>query len=411
MNLKVNGRRLRDDLIELSQIGRSVSGGIDRTSFSKSDLLARRWYAERCAAAGLHLRVDGLGNMTAGAMVTGDGPAPVWTGSHIDTVPNGGAFDGAVGSIAALECVRTLSEAGVSLVRPVQAVVFSDEEGNYGHLFGSSGIARGYTSEQLAAMSGRDGDRLIDALANCDFGSMSPTDTRILRGTMHAFIELHIEQGPRLEAANMQIGTVTSIVGLGGGIVEFTGRADHAGATPMDARRDALLGAASFLTRLPGVAASVSPDAVITCGRLSVQPGGANVVPRLVTVTLDFRDPDRGRIDALTKAVIEAAESSARQYDLTAEFRPDTVVDPVPLDDGVQAVISAAADRLGLSKMRIPSAAGHDSQNMALLAPTGMIFVPSKGGRSHCPEEETGWDDIENGANVLLESLVELASS
>lgn len=412
MPLKVNGERLRNDLAQLSQIGRSAFGGINRTSFSGADLLARRWYAERCATAALDLKVDGLGNMFAGPGIASDGgPAPVWSGSHIDTVPDGGAFDGAVGSVAALECVRRLNEAGVDLARPVQAVVFSDEEGNYGHLFGSGGIARGYSAEQLAEMSGRDGDRVLDALARCPFAPASPTCTRVRKGALHAFVELHIEQGPRLEAAGTQIGTVTSIVGLGGGVMEFVGRADHAGATPMRARRDALLGAAYFLTRLPEVAESVSPDAVITCGRIKVEPGGANVVPRLASVTLDFRDPDRGRIEALTRAIIAEGEVAAGQYDLNAEFRADPVVDPVPLDNVVQTAISAAADRLGLSHVRMTSAAGHDSQNMATVAPTGMIFVPSEGGRSHCPEEETDWRDIENGANVLLECLIALASS
>jgi N-carbamoyl-L-amino-acid hydrolase len=291
----------------------------------------------------------------------------------------------------------------------VEAVVFSDEEGNYGHLLGSTGLAHGYRTEQLDALTGRDGDRLVDALARWPYASGAPSDTRLAPGTLDSFVELHIEQGPRLEQDGIDIGVVTSIVGLGGGIASFTGRADHAGTTPMTMRQDALRAAAEFILALPALAASTGPASVITTGRISVEPGGANVVPRLAAVTLDYRDPDAARVDQLEQGIVAAAHSAAAAHDVTATWERDQPVAPTALDDSVRDVIHRAAGELGLSHTDMPSGAGHDSQNMARLAPTGMIFVPSRDGRSHSPSEFTAPEDVEKGANVLLATLISLA--
>jgi beta-ureidopropionase / N-carbamoyl-L-amino-acid hydrolase len=411
MSLRVDGARLRRDVEGLAKIGRGPGGGFHRTAYSAADAEARAWYHARCVEAGLELRTDGLGNMFAGTPIAlaSDVPA-VWSGSHIDTVPNGGAYDGAVGTLAALECVRRIAESGVALKRPVRSVVFSDEEGNYGHLLGSLGLRTGYDTAQLEAMNGRDGDRLVDALAGWTWATGSPTDTRVAPGTIDSFVELHIEQGANLETNGVQIGVVTSIVGLSGGLAEFIGRADHAGTTPMTMRKDALLAASRFIVGLPAIAASVGPSSVITTGRISVAPGGANVVPERAVVTLDFRDPDRDRLLQLEKRIRAAVADTAAEHGVDAVWRPDDFVDPVPLDDGVRDIIRRAADDLELSHVDMPSGAGHDSQNIAHLAPTAMIFVPSRDGRSHSPAEFTDFADIENGANVLLATLIALAS-
>ena len=411
MTLRINADRLRGDLNSLSEIGRTPGAGIDRTAFSSADDESRAWYQDRCVQAGLQLRLDGLGNMFAGrpSDLAADTPA-VWTGSHIDTVPNGGAFDGALGTVAALECVRRIAESRLELKRPVRAVVFSDEEGNYGHLLGSMGLRTGYDQTQLDALTGREGDRLVDALAGWKWATGSPTATRIEPGSLDSFVELHIEQGARLETEKVQIGVVTSIVGLSGGVAEFIGRADHAGTTPMTMRQDALLAASSFIVRLPDIAASVGSSSVITTGRIAVAPGGANVVPERAEVTLDFRDPDRGRLDDLERRIEIAVAAASTEHGVTAAWHPDGIVDPVPLDDGVRQTIRVAADGLGLTHVDIPSGAGHDSQNMAHLAPTAMIFVPSRDGRSHSPAEFTDFADVANGANVLLATLIALAN-
>jgi N-carbamoyl-L-amino-acid hydrolase len=408
--LNVDADRLREDLETLGRIGRTAGAGITRTSFSRSDMQAREWYQATCRAAGLTVRVDPVGNMFAGAGEH-SGAAAVWSGSHIDTVPDGGAFDGAVGAVAALECVRRIAEEGISLSRPVKAVVFTDEEGNYSHLFGSSALTHGFDQEQLGAMAGRDGDLLVDALAagGWDLGAL--TDTRVDPESVYAFVELHIEQGPRLEAAGTQVGVVTSIVGLGGAVTEFYGRADHAGTTPMTARQDPLLAAADLIAAMPAIAASVSDVAVATCGRVDTSPGSANVVPSLARLTLDYRDPDAARLGTLGARLEAKAAQAARDHGVRYAWIPDLSIAPAELNPRIRSAIERHARSLGLSTLVMPSGAGHDSQNMATIAPTGMIFVPSKGGRSHCPDEDTDWNDVANGANVLLNTLVELATS
>jgi N-carbamoyl-L-amino-acid hydrolase len=410
MSLTVNIERLRHDLETLRTIGRVESGGVSRTSFSPADREARQWYQDRCAEANLVVAADGLGNMVTRAPHESSDRSPIWTGSHLDSVPNGGHLDGALGTIAALECLRRLTEEKISLAHPVRAVVFTDEEGNYAHLLGSTGIAKGFDRLQLEGMTGRDNDRLVDRFADWGWDVDAATRTRVDPGEIRAFVELHIEQGPNLEASGIDIGVVTSIVGLGGGKVQFHGRADHAGTTPMTTRKDALLGAAEFLTTLPKLAASISDDAVITCGLIGVEPGGANVVPGTATLTLDFRDPDLARLRALYEVVERSAFDVAAKHDLTLSWHPDTLVEPVPLDSGIRDLITASAKEFGYSYADIPSGAGHDSQNMAWIAPTAMVFVPSKDGRSHSPAEDTSWEDIEKGANVLLATLVALAS-
>jgi beta-ureidopropionase / N-carbamoyl-L-amino-acid hydrolase len=408
MDLRVDGERLLRDLADLARIGQDPAGGISRTAFSPADARAREWYRDRCAEAGLELELDGLGNMVAGRPDT-SGVAAVWTGSHIDSVPRGGAFDGALGTVAALECVRRIAESGRTLRRPVRAVVFSDEEGNYGHLLGSTGMRRGFSEADLAAMTGRDGDRLVDALTGWPWAAGAPTATRREPGFLHAFVELHIEQGPTLESAGTDIGVVTSIVGLGGGLVRFSGRADHAGTTPMDARADALLAAARFISAMPDLARRTGPASVVTTGGVHVEPGGANQVPALAEVLLDFRDPDRARVEQLEEGIARAAHEAAAAHGVTAEWEPDEIVDPVPLDDRIRDVIRASATGLGLSSVDLPSGAGHDSQNMALLVPTAMVFVPSREGRSHSPAEHTDPADVVAGADVLLATLLRLA--
>ena len=406
--MRVDGKRLLRDMAELAEIGRDPAGGLSRTSFSPADAQARAWYAAKCEEAGLELRLDGLGNIVAGLPGRDEEPA-VWSGSHLDTVPHGGAFDGALGAVAALECVRRLAESGQELRRPVRAVVFADEEGNYNHLLGSTAMRRGFSEEELAAMTGRDGDRLVDALEGWSWARGSRTGTRVDPARLHAFVELHIEQGPTLEEQGIRIGVVTSIVGLSGGLARFHGRADHAGTTPMDARRDALLAAARFIGAMPDLARSSGPASVITTGRVRVQPGGSNQVPELAEVSLDFRDPSRERVAAMLEAIGRTAQEAAAACGVSAEWDADEIVDPVPLDEGIREIIRGSAGDLALSSTDIPSGAGHDSQNMALLTPTAMIFVPSRDGRSHVPVEYTTDEDVVAGADVLLATLTQLA--
>jgi beta-ureidopropionase / N-carbamoyl-L-amino-acid hydrolase len=409
VDLSVDIDRLRGDIEHVAGFGADGAGGISRTSFSVADRQVRAWLAEQADRAGLGMRADGIGNVFVRLDRGSEGP-PVWMGSHLDSVPNGGAFDGALGSLAALEAARRLGEERVELRRPVEVVVFADEEGNYRHLCGSTALVRDYPPDELAALRGRDGDRLIDALSGAGLDPREATRTAISPGAVHAYVELHIEQGAVLETEQIQIGVVTGIVGLGGGELVFTGRADHAGTTPMALRRDALRGAAELITRLPELTALVSPTAVATCGIMHLAPGAGNVVPGECRLQLDFRDPDAERLAALERAIVTAAEQAAARHQVAVAYHRHSITDPVLLDERVQALIEAEAARLGLSTRRMPSGAGHDAQNLATLAPTGMIFVPSVDGRSHSPAERTHWHDVENGANLLLPTVHALAT-
>ncbi len=408
MSLEVNTARLLADLEALAGFGATQDGGVSRTSFSEADVAARTWLRERCAAAGLEACTDGAGNIRARL----DGPSgpAVWTGSHLDSVPNGGRFDGALGVVCALECLRRLVEESVPLVRPVELVVFADEEGNYHQLFGSHAAVLGFDSETLEGLVGRDGDRLTDALARIGSDIGAAARAVVNPAEVHAFVELHIEQGPVLESEGTDIGVVTSIVGLGAGELLFSGRADHAETTPMDARRDALRAAGAFVADLPGVARAVSVEAVVTCGRLTLHPAANNVVPGKALLQLDYRDPDAKRLVALEQAIVEHAEDCATRHHVTASFTRHGLTDPVRLDHDVISLIEEAAVASGRSHRRMPSGAGHDSQLMATITPTGMIFVPSAGGRSHSPAEYTEPEHIEAGAKVLLETVRMLAT-
>ncbi len=324
-------------------------------------------------------------------------------------MPEGGRFDGILGSVAALEVARCLTGQRARLARPVDVVIFADEEGCYHHLLGSTALVSNYPMATLKELRGRDGDLLVDALEQLGWDPRLAAQTAVEAGSMHAFVELHIEQGPVLESAGTDIGVVTSIVGIGGGELEFSGSQDHAGTMPMPMRRDALQGAGEFLARLSAIARSVSDTAVLTCGIMDVHPGGSNVVPGRARLQLDFRDQNRDSLLDLEAAILNAAEQAARNHGLTVSYSRDSITDPVPLDDGIQRIIEDAARRQGLSTMSLPSGAGHDSQNMARLAPTGMIFIPSTGGRSHTPAEHSSWEDVEKGANVLLATVTALA--
>lgn len=409
MSLAVNAARLLSDLEALAGFGATPDGGVSRTSFSEADVAARAWLHERCAAAGLRSWTDGAGNIRAGL----DGPPgpALWTGSHLDSVPNGGRFDGALGVLCALECLRRLAEERVRLARPVELIVFADEEGNYHQLFGSRAAVLGFDRETLDELVGRDGDPLPDALSRIGSDTHAAARAALSPGEVHAFVELHIEQGPVLESEGTDVGVVTSIVGLGAGELRFDGSPDHAGTTPMRSRRDALQGAGAFLAGLPEVARSVSEEAVVTCGRLAVRPGANNVVPRQAVLQLDYRDPDAERLVALERAITDYAAECAARRDLAPSFTRHSVTDPVPLHPDIIAVIERAAEARGRSYRRLPSGAGHDSQLMATVAATGMIFVPSAGGRSHSPAEWTEPAHVEAGANVLLETVRTLATS
>lgn len=411
MAIQVNAQRLQDDLEKLSTFGREADGSVSRPAFSDADLSARRWFAERARAAGLSAHVDDVQNVLfRDDRCTAQRPA-VWTGSHLDSVPSGGMFDGALGSVAALECLRRLREEDIPLARPVQGVAFSDEEGSYLGFAGSKSLTGALGEIDLQAVHGADGRTLAEAITASEGGIGGACGPGLPEQEIAEFLELHIEQGPILETEGIDIGAVTGIVGVVNASVRFSGRPDHAGTTPMNLRRDAMRGAAAFLDRLSSAPPRAGrPDSVVTCGRVEVHPGADNVVPESVTTYLDFRDPTQEGMDRLEATLRALSEGCARDHDLDVVFTVDSATRPTATDEALTDVIIRQAQRHGLTVRRMPSGAGHDSQVMATRVPIGMIFVPSRGGRSHSRLESTAWDDVIGGANVLLSTLVERAS-
>lgn len=406
--LTVNSSRLLDDLRELSRIGATPDGGVHRPALSAADLEARDWFRARAAAAGLICRQDGAGNLSAVLPAADPAARTLLCGSHLDSVPYGGRFDGALGALAALEVLRTIQEAGVRLPFHLEAISFTDEEGTHISLLGSRAVAGLLTEadlehphsnpEAFAAALERAGLRRDELLA-------ARRDPASLVG----YLELHIEQGSRLQDAGLEIGAVTAIVGIRSFWLTFSGQAAHAGTTPLFARRDALRGAASFVTRAAEVVSVDFPPGVATCGQVEVAPGAFNIVPGRARLALEFRHPAAETLDEMEAALFALARECAAVHGLEVAFAPVGGVEPAAFDPDVVAAIEAAAGALGLRCTRLVSFAGHDAQAMRAITPAAMLFVPSVDGLSHHPGEYTRDADVINGANTLLNALLILA--
>ena len=409
--LKINTERLKQDIENLSQIGRGDNQGIYRPAFSDADMEAREWLKSRINEAGLHVHQDGAANIIAQLNPQKDIPS-VMTGSHIDSVPGGGHLDGALGVLAGLECLRTLKESNEKLRHPVECIAFSDEEGRFGGLFGSSAMCGLLTPEAIHQAQDLEGISIVDAMAKQGLDALHALDAVRNRESMHAFVELHIEQGPVLEEKQLHIGVVDVINGLAKWNVRLHGAAAHAGAAPMNMRQDAFQGLAEFAMAIPHILEEVGGDhSVATIGRVSLSPGAANVVPRLAEFSLDVRDSNPTVLKSLTDTIHRFLTEIARRRQLQFEFDSLSEVDPVNNDTQICRTIDTLATQLGINHTRMVSGAAHDTQIMASRTRTGLIFVPSKGGKSHTPAEWTDWQDIYNGANVLLNTLYELAKA
>ncbi|NIR59779.1 MAG: Zn-dependent hydrolase [Gammaproteobacteria bacterium] len=408
--LRVDFERLQADIEALAAIGRHADHGLYRMAFSEGDIAARAWLAERIRAAGLDLHVDGAANIHARLGWDGERPS-VMTGSHIDTVPGAGHLDGALGVLVGLECLRRVRELGLETRYPLELVAFTDEEGRFGGMYGSQAIAGRLTPETIYNARDLDGVTLIDAMAAHGLDAMDGLRARRAPESLHAFVELHIEQGPVLDRRGIPIGVVDGIAGLFKWDVQLIGTANHAGTAPMDLRKDAFGGLAELGGEIPRILEEDgSPRSVATIGRAQLVPGAANVVPGRAEFSLEARDTDPRVLDQLAQAFRKALSAIARRRDLMFEFEVLSQIAPVKTDPGIVERIEGVARAFGVEPLLMPSGAAHDTQMMAGLTRAGMIFVPSKDGRSHSPAEWTPWEQIETGANVMLNTLYELAS-
>jgi len=436
-NLRINSGRMLAAFNELAKFGATSAGGVHRPTFSEAHLAARHWFREQIEGSGLEFRTDGAGNHSAVLPVIARSEAtkqsPVsekeiasfqdaaqsrstlamtrktlLLGSHLDSVPNGGRFDGALGVMAAFEVLRTIQGAGIQLKVNLEVIDFTDEEGTLVGLLGSAALA-GHLRRDLLQNPRGGREALLEGMKRAGLSDESLLSEARPKGSLAGYLELHIEQGKRLERAGVEIGIVSAIVGIWSYRLSFIGRADHAGTTTMDDRLDASLGASAFTLAAREIVTRDFPNCVVNVGNMEFSPGAFNIVPARVDVSLEFRSPDEGQFKQLDIVLIARAQEEANRFGLELKVEFLGKHSPSLMNDQVQSTFAEACNDLGLSHISLTSGAGHDGQSFDGLCPVGMIFVPSKDGASHSPREFTEWEDCVNGANVLLQAVLRLA--
>ncbi len=401
----VDQDRLEKRIFDLAKFGLQENGTTERVAFSDADIEARKWVISQLQEMGLKTSIDFAGNIIGIREGKKSGLKPISFGSHIDRVPNGGNYDGCVGAMAALEVIQTLNENKIKTKHPLEVIIFPNEEGG---VMGSRALSRNLGKEAFPVVNST-GYSMGEGIMRLGGDTTRIAEVRRKKGDMAAFLELHIEQGGILDKENLDIGIVEGIVGLKWWDVEFTGFANHAGTTPMNARQDALLAAAKFIVAVNETANSIEGAQVATVGRIKAEPGAPNVIPGKVTASLEIRDLSSEVIEKVFRAIKEKSAKIAEDSNVQIEFHPlDTTANPALTDPIIQKEIENSAKELGLSINYMPSGAGHDAQDMATIVPTGMIFVPSKDGISHSPKEFTPAKDLANGTNVLLKTILAL---
>lgn len=407
----INRDRLWRRLMELGTIGRQPSGGLTRFSYTAEERAAKERVAQYLREAGAVVWEDAVGNLYGRREGTrSDGPAVV-IGSHLDTVPHGGRFDGALGVLAGVEVLQVLDENSIHTAYPVEVVAFVDEEGarfRFG-LIGSRAVAGALTPEDLERRDAH-GVMLGEAMNQAGYDPQRFLAARRRSETLRAYLELHIEQGPVLERRDVPVGVVSGIAGPLWLSCAFEGRAAHAGTVPMGDRQDALVAASAFVLAVEEEARRV-PEVVATVGTMRVQPGGINVVPGRVELTVDLRAADEARRDEVERRIRERGEALARERSVSFSVSELQRIPPVGCDPLIRSQIEDACRSLGVPYVTLPSGAGHDAMLMARICPVGMIFVRSKGGVSHHPDEWSDPGDCGWGAQVLLETVFRLAEA
>ncbi len=398
----INGPRLHRWLREMSRFGARADGGVDRVAFSDADIEGRAYVRSLMEEVGLDVRVDLVGNILG--RVEGAVPSlpPLMVGSHIDSVPAGGNYDGPLGTLGALEGVRTLRDAGIRPRHSIDVVVFVNEEGGK---TGSRVMAGEFRPEELELESAS-GFTIGEGILRLGGDPERLAEVRAAPGEVAGFLELHVEQGAVLERSGIQIGVVEGIVGIRRWNAVVHGAANHAGTTPMDQRRDALLGAARLVEAVNWVVNSIQGSQVATVGRIQASPGAPNVIPGEVTLSIEIRALEMDRIQEVMAGIRQEADAIGIENGTPIDLNDFYLSGAAPTDERFRGWVESAADNLGLTHRRMPSGAGHDAQAVAHFAPIGMVFIPSVGGLSHHPDEYSRPEDIEAGANVLLGALL-----
>jgi N-carbamoyl-L-amino-acid hydrolase len=406
-NLRIDAARLWDALEEMAKIGPGVAGGNNRQTLTDADGEGRHLFARWCAAAGMTMGVDTMGNMFATRAGEDPSALPVYMGSHLDTQPTGGRYDGVLGVLGALEVVRTLNDMGVRTRHPIVVTNWTNEEGaRFAPAMLASGVFAGIHSEDYAkSRKDLDGKVFGEELARIGWVGDEVTGAR----KMHAMLELHIEQGPILEAEGKDIGVVTHGQGLWWLEITLTGKDAHTGSTPMSMRANAGLGMARITERVHQIAMSHQPGAVGAVGQVKVFPNSRNVIPGRVVFTVDIRSPEQSKLDLMKGEVIRAAHAVARELGLGCEIEDVGHFDPVTFDPGLVKIVRQSAEKLGYSHMDIVSGAGHDACWINRVAPTVMVMCPCVDGLSHNEAEKISPEWAAAGTDVLLHAVLEVA--
>ena len=426
-DLRINSDRMLAAFNELAQIGATVDGGVNRPTFSEAHLAARRWFREQVENAGLEFRTDGAGNhsgtlarseasrylhrtqVQVQASAVEERAKTLLLGSHLDSVPNGGRFDGALGVMAAFEVLRTIKDAGLDLKFNLEAIDFTDEEGTLVGLLGSAALAGRLHPEILQTPRGGR-EALLEGMKRAGVSDESMLSASRPKESLAGYLELHIEQGKRLERAGIDLGIVSAIVGIRSYRLSFIGRADHAGTTTMDDRLDASLGASEFTLAAHDIVINDFRDCVVNIGNMEFSPGAFNIVPARVDVSLEFRSAEEEKFKRLDSILLAHAQEAADRFGLELKVESLGKHSPSLMDNRVRDTFASACGDLGFNYLSLPSGAGHDGQSFDGICPVGMIFVPSRDGASHSAREFTEWEDCVNGANVLLQTVLRLAT-
>ena len=401
--LKINGERLWTSLMAMAEIGATARGGSCRLALSDEDKAGRELFAHWCREAGLSLSVDRIGNLFARRPGTDPDAAPVMMGSHLDTQPEGGRFDGVYGVLAGLEVIRRLNDLNIQTRKPLEVAVWTNEEGARftPAMLGSAVFTGSLSLEKGLAAKDADGISVAQALASTGYNGERP-----LGGAVDGYFEAHIEQGPILEDNGKSIGVVTGGQAIRWLDVRVDGTAAHAGTTPMKLRKDALYGAAQMIQALEGLASDFAPQGLTTVGELSIAKSSRNTIPGLVNFTIDLRHHRDEAIAAMEQQVRLRLQDIAAQRGLTVSVEPHWISPATPFDAECVAAVQQAVDALGYAQQRIVSGAGHDAIHLARFCPTAMIFIPCVGGLSHNEAEDALPDDVRQGTDVLLNAVL-----
>ena len=407
MDITINLDRLKNNILQLGEIGGHPKGGVSRPSFSPSDLEARAWLKGKISDAGLRLREDGAGNIFGRLEGTGK---TVMAGSHLDSVIKGGLFDGPVGVLSALECLQRIKETNAPHTLPLEAASFTDEEGNLvGDFLGSRAFTGSLTRDLLEKGITPFGLPFSQILEKTDFSIDGILEAHTGRPELEAFLEVHIEQGPVLEMEEKSIGVVDRIAGKRDWLCRFAGRASHAGTTPFELRQDAFLGLADFTLKATQHVAKNYYGSMLTVGKVTVFPGAFSIIPGDVEFTLDFRSTSSETLKKLTAELFSLAEDISATRGLSFGHRILDQTEPVLVPGRIVTLLEEECRALDYPYTLLPSGAGHDAQILSSVTDSGMIFIPCLDGISHSPEESILWEDLEKGANLLLHALIRLA--